>query len=77
MDSGGTTTADQQTWVEIAGVRVPADSVFAQLDDAIDALAESHLRPADAPTAAKLTKVIEYFARGRVPAPVQALRQPP
>ena len=64
MDSGETMRAGSRDWVEIAGVRVPADSVFAKLDVAIEELAESNLRPADAPTAAKLTKVVEYFARG-------------
>ena len=63
MDSGETMTACASDWVEIAGVRVPADSVFAKLDVAIEELADSNLRPADAPTAAKLTRVVEYFVR--------------
>lgn len=50
-------------WVEIADVHVPADSVFAGVDAAIADLAAADLRPADAATAANLTKVIEHLAR--------------
>ncbi len=50
-------------WVEIAGVRVPADSVFAKMDATLDELAESNLRPANAATAANLTRLGEHFAR--------------
>ena len=63
MDSGGTTAADTGEWVEIAGVRVLADSVFARLDGVLSELAGSDLRPANAPTAAALTKLAEHFAR--------------
>ncbi|MEM7286863.1 MAG: DUF222 domain-containing protein [Actinomycetota bacterium] len=63
MDSGATMTAGTGEWVEIAGVRVRADSVFARLDAALTRLADSDLRPANAPTAANLTRLVEHFGR--------------